>query len=326
MVKSLTAGSRRSSPRRPRTPARRQGLPHEESRLACYRPDLGIRDTRYRLEFGIIDLRLKPAGPGYRPELGVIDLWLHPPALDIDRSSGLSTYGSTRRPRISTGARRYRPKAPARRPSISTGARRCRPMAPPAGPGYRPELRVIDLWLRPPALDIDRSWDPRTPDIVKRHPLYAVGRHPLLRTPGCVAGSRFGSVRGEGERSDRSLQPADLGYRPELGDIDRSFHPADPGYRPDLTVIDRTSESGTPDIDRSPAVIDRSWKSETPDIDRTPGVIDRSWYPRHRISTGAPPLSTGAGNPRHRISTGPPSVLFRSLGRYRSRWTSSLWR
>ena len=32
---------------------------------------------------------------------------------------------------------------------------------------------------------------------------YAVGRHPLLRTPGCVAGSRFGSVRDEAEGAER---------------------------------------------------------------------------------------------------------------------------
>ena len=122
-----------------------------------YRPMAPPADPGYRPELRVIDLRLPtrrpwistgawryrpkapPAGPRYRPELRVIDLSLRPPAPDIDRSSALSTHGSARRPWISTGAWRYRP------------------MAPPADPGYRPELRVIDLWLHPPAPDIDRS-------------------------------------------------------------------------------------------------------------------------------------------------------------------------
>ena len=91
----------------------------------------------------------------YRPDLP-------PPTPDIDRSSALSTGASVRRPRISTGARRDRPMAPARRPRISTGGWRYRPMAPPAGLGYRPELGVIDLRLRPPAADIDRRPPPRS--------------------------------------------------------------------------------------------------------------------------------------------------------------------
>ena len=111
--------------------------------------------------------------------------------------------------------------ASARRRWISTGARRYRPMAPPASAGYRPELGS------------------ETPDIVKRHPLYAVGRHPLLRTPGCVAGSRFGSVRGEAEGAER---PEPCRYRPEVGSETqlstgaRGYRPKAPARRPRIST------------------------------------------------------------------------------------------
>ena len=150
-----------------------------------------------------------------------------------------------RRPRLSTGAPvidrsfqpadpGYRPEPPSRRPRVSTGV-----------PRYRPELLSRDTHF------------------------YAVGRHPLLRTPGCVAGSRFGSVRGEAEGAGR----------PEL-------QPAGPGYRPELRVIDRSFQHPTPDIDRSSALSTGASSIRPP------------------ISTGAPRYRPEPPSRRPRISTG----------------------
>ena len=115
----------------------------------------------------------------------------HPPASDIDRSSTLSTYGSARRPSISTGVPRYRPMAPPAdsryRPELGVIDLRLQPAdlgyrpelgvidlrLQPADLGYRAELGVIGLRLRPPAPDIDGNSELSTG---------AVERHELLRS------------------------------------------------------------------------------------------------------------------------------------------------
>ena len=168
---------------------------------------------------------------------------------------------------LSTGAAaadlRYRPEP-----------RRYRPKAPSTGPGYRPELGVIDLRLHPPAPDIDRSSALSTGARDSRRP---ISTGPPRYRPGL--GSRDTRYRPEPRRyrpelrsetpdidrspaaidrswdprhpistgaeiRDTRYRPEPRRYRPELGVRDARYRPEPRRYRPEL-------DPETPDIDRS---------------------------------------------------------------------------
>ena len=215
---------------------------------------------RYRPELSVIDLWRQPAGPQYRPELRVIDLCLHPPALDIDRSSALSTYGSTRRPSISTGAQRYRPMAPARRPRISTGARRYRPMAP----ARRPRISTGPRRYRP----------------------MAQARRPALST-----GARSRDTRYRPEPCP--YRPEPRRYRPEL----HSYRPEPRRYRPELGIRDARYrpefDPETPDIDRSPVTTCAARSAARAGLET--GVPSRRVMRRNGTTRLRPPAAGCAG-------------------------------